>query len=704
MLKLFFAALFLFSPLLGNNICLTMVVRNEEAVIKRCLDSVKDIVDCISIYDAGSTDNTLTIINRFMRQNGIPGKIHDPIDSSLSEQTVSLLAAQRTLRELGFNLSKVYLLTLDADMVVREENRFSKESLKADAYLVAEKSSCFCCYYYNAHFLRASLSWEYNETQSERWSSKGSNATPKLRSLIIDDYGDGEYTASKRDIGLLNKNYLNEPENTHYIFALAQSLRCQKQYNEAIKLYQMRAEKEGNQEEVWFSLYMIGKCYQEKGEWETAVNWYLKAYQYNPKRADSLRNIARYYRFQGQNDLSYIFAKHGLRIPYSSDQNYFDVSPQHDYYFNEELSICAYYTPFKDEGYTAANEILLKRNIPWPVKDQTYKNILYYVQNLPKTRLEPINIDLPLIQKGLPDQYNPMNPSIQKTQSGYKLICRAVNYTQTGAKIFNTVDETGVFRTRNFLVDYDTDFKLISQREIIDDLPRERIRGVNVEGLEDCRIFEFNKGYWFTCTVRDTNPTGNPQIALCKLSDVDSQGTVPIESLVPLKGPDLYRCEKNWLPFVQNNRLEIIYSCDPLTLYAPHLKTGDCETIFLQEQPYDLSHWRGSAAPIEFDEGFLMLVHEVVVLPDYERRYLHRFVYLDENFNVKKASKPFTFLHIGVEYCCSMTLAHSENQLVMPIGVEDREAYLCFVDIDTVRSLLQPLPILDSPDKTRTMR
>ena len=90
------------------------------------------------------------------------------------------------------------------------------------------------------------------------------------------------------------------------------------------------------------------------------------------------------------------------------------------------------------------------------------------------------------------------------------------------------------------------------------------------------------------------------------------------------------------------------------------------------------THFRGSAAPIAFDNGYLMLVHEVVLKEDYSRCYLHRFLFLDEKLRTTKLSKPFFFDHQGVEYCCSMTLDHSGKQLVLAIGLEDREAHLYF--------------------------
>ena len=51
-------------------VSLCMIVRNEEDVLGRCLESVKDIVDEIIIVDTGSTDRTKEIAGRFRRGCG----------------------------------------------------------------------------------------------------------------------------------------------------------------------------------------------------------------------------------------------------------------------------------------------------------------------------------------------------------------------------------------------------------------------------------------------------------------------------------------------------------------------------------------------------------------------------------------------------------------------------------------------------------
>ena len=47
------------------SISLCMIVKNEEAVLSRCLDSIADLMDEIIIVDTGSTDKTKEIALKY---------------------------------------------------------------------------------------------------------------------------------------------------------------------------------------------------------------------------------------------------------------------------------------------------------------------------------------------------------------------------------------------------------------------------------------------------------------------------------------------------------------------------------------------------------------------------------------------------------------------------------------------------------------
>jgi len=53
-----------------------MIVRNEQRIITRCLESVAAYIDCWVIGGTGSSDGTPETIETFFRDRGIPGELH----------------------------------------------------------------------------------------------------------------------------------------------------------------------------------------------------------------------------------------------------------------------------------------------------------------------------------------------------------------------------------------------------------------------------------------------------------------------------------------------------------------------------------------------------------------------------------------------------------------------------------------------------
>lgn len=678
-----------------------MIVKNEGKIIERCLDSVKDIIDYVSICDTGSTDDTVSIIEDYLQKNSIPGVVHRHEWQNFGHnRTLSVRSAQEFLGKSGAPINHTFLLLLDADMMLEIREDFTKESLTADHYLMRQLNNAYI--YYNTRLIRASLPWVCVGATHEYWSCKFHCSEEKINTLSIDDRNDGGSKADKfeRDVRLLTKELEEQPGNTRSMFYLATSYHCLEQFEEAIKWYKTYIDHGSWFEEVWYSKYMIGTIYEELEQWELALAYYLEAFQTNPGRSEPLQRISKHYRQNSQYELAYFFAKQGSEIPFPDDQSLFISFPVYSYLFDEDLSICAFYTPHKEEGFAAVNRLMLKKDVPYYIKEQAYHNVLFYIDYLPNASYMPIEIELPYIREGLGAHYVPMNPSIKKTDEGYDVNCRTVNYMQIGAKHFKSLDildPSETIRTRNFFLQYDKNLTLLSQQEIVDDLPRHHYKNRNIEGLEDCRLFDYEGSVWFTCTTLDTNPYGQPQVSACKLSDDRSSATISVEKLLPIAGPDLSRCEKNWLPFVKNDEFHVIYSYEPFIIYKPLLddfypRADKNAQVVNRSTGFDLSRFSGSAPPIAFDDGYLLMVHETV----YEdtRIYLHRFVFLDQDLNITKLSKPFIYLHKGIEYCCGIATDHLENVLVMTVGIEDREAYFCYVDLNTVRGLLEPLNAL----------
>lgn len=109
-------------------ISLCMIVKNEEMVLGRCLDSVRDLVDEIIIVDTGSDDNTVSIAKEYT-------------DKVYSFPWIEDFSAARNY---SFSFAEMeYCMWLDADDVLKEKDRIAflalKESLSSNVNVVMMK-------------------------------------------------------------------------------------------------------------------------------------------------------------------------------------------------------------------------------------------------------------------------------------------------------------------------------------------------------------------------------------------------------------------------------------------------------------------------------------------------------------------------------------------------------------------------------------
>ena len=96
-------------------ISLCMIVKNEEKILARCLDSIADLVDEVIIVDTGSTDATKAVAARYTDQ------IYD-------FAWIGDFAAARNFAFSKANMEYIY--SADADEVLDEKNREAFRQLK----------------------------------------------------------------------------------------------------------------------------------------------------------------------------------------------------------------------------------------------------------------------------------------------------------------------------------------------------------------------------------------------------------------------------------------------------------------------------------------------------------------------------------------------------------------------------------------------
>jgi tetratricopeptide (TPR) repeat protein len=347
-------------------LCVAYMVKNESNNIEFSLNSVRTIADKIIVVDTGSTDDTIKKIQNWCDINKIEVKIYE-----------------RPFVNFGYNRSELAVLThneatytlfLDADMLV-ELNNFNKQELKADQYdlLIHWVGTGF----YNPLLVSNKLSWHSIGVIHEYWYAEHIKSRDKLPSLILnhDRHGPAR-PKGLNDLKLLEQGVIDEPNNARYHFYLANTLRDVGKYEEAIKIFSKRIEMGGWVEEIFYSKYQIGYCFELLNELNKAKIAYLKAWEYRPSRAEPLYKLATICRKNGEYQQSYLFAEKGLEIPYPNDIIFVD-KPTYEYGLLFELSIAAYWVGHYKKAIKLCKKLNKIQNIPEDVKIQNLKNIKF---------------------------------------------------------------------------------------------------------------------------------------------------------------------------------------------------------------------------------------------------------------------------------------------------------------------------------------
>tara|TARA_B100002051_G_scaffold276668_1_gene326631 strand:- start:92 stop:2131 length:2040 start_codon:yes stop_codon:yes gene_type:complete len=319
-------------------ICLTMIVRNEAAIIERALERACSLVDAVCICDTGSTDSTREKAKAFLEKRGMDGVVFRlPFRDFGYNRTVSWLAA----RGLG-----TYQLFLDADHLLEVAPAFDKASLTAPSYLVQQTTHG--CSYWNLRLGRDDGIVGCEGLTHEFWKPVAAAPPDQLTTLFINDIGDGGAKADKfvRDTALLERQLLYTPECPRTWFYLANTHRDRGDGESAIKAYRKRIALGGWPEEVWCSHLNIGRCNKRLGETDKAVGAWLDAYEVDSARIENLMDIIVHYREQKKFVLAARFCELALTAAAARQANprlLFVEETAYRWRLDYEISIIQYY-------------------------------------------------------------------------------------------------------------------------------------------------------------------------------------------------------------------------------------------------------------------------------------------------------------------------------------------------------------------------
>lgn len=273
-------------------ISLCMIVRNEAAVLARCLESVGSVADEIVIVDTGSTDQTREIARRYT-------------DLVFDFPWIDDFSAARN--ESFAKASKDYLLWLDADDVILPADQAKllllKEQLSSDSnidaiflpYHVAfDENGTATFSYYRERLIRAQAGYRWQGPVHEAISVSGKKL---FHDAAICHCKPPATTYSDRNLRiyekLLHQGHALSPRDTFYY---GRELYYHGRYVDAVStLSALLDDPHGWPENLIEACRCLSLCYAELSNPRASLLSLLRALEFTSPRPELCCDLGRYF-------------------------------------------------------------------------------------------------------------------------------------------------------------------------------------------------------------------------------------------------------------------------------------------------------------------------------------------------------------------------------------------------------------------------
>jgi glycosyltransferase involved in cell wall biosynthesis len=357
---------------------LTQIVKNEAHVITRMLNSIKPIVDIICLVDTGSTDNTIEVVKNWGTQNNIETHVFErAFDNFENSRNYSIQMAREVTKDRG---NDFWGFWLDADETIEVLPSFNKNKIDKDLYMFntyinVMKYTRNECFKLDKPFRFYGPVHEYIVCDDKNITSglmEGINVRVQMdggswKGNIPDKY--------KSHAFVLEKYIDQNRQDPRWIFYTAQSYHdsaCvpdnreenEERLRRSLKYYKERISRpDGYPEEVFYSQFRVGTIMRALEEpWNLTMNEFLKAYSFDPLRAEPIKAIIDYYLSVGEWHNAYLFSKFAKvnfhdRNPYPQRLLFVDES-LYIWKILEVHAAASFYTGRRDEAKQVYQEMV----------------------------------------------------------------------------------------------------------------------------------------------------------------------------------------------------------------------------------------------------------------------------------------------------------------------------------------------------------
>ncbi len=311
-----------------------MIVKNEEDVIGRCLECIKDIADEIIIVDTGSSDKTKEIVKKYT------DKIFDfPWINDFS-----------AARNNSFSYAtQEYIMWLDADDVIDEENRqkllLLKDKLDPSVDMVKMKYDVAfdeadnpTLSYYRERIFKRSMNYRWVGEIHEVISLYGNI----MHSDIVIQHRKMRPNEADRNLKIFEQMLSDgkslDPRQKFYY---ARELYYNGRYQTAIdKFNEFLQEGEGWIENNISACKDLALCYYQLGDDGGALASLFHSFAYDQPRAEICCDIGNHFLYQNQCNIAIFWYETALTREINAESGAFVLPDNYGYTPAIQLCVC----------------------------------------------------------------------------------------------------------------------------------------------------------------------------------------------------------------------------------------------------------------------------------------------------------------------------------------------------------------------------
>ncbi len=379
-----------------KTLCLNMIVRDESHIILEMLENVTSHVeiDYWVICDTGSSDNTREIIQTFFDKKKIPGEIVVCEWKNFGYNRTFAL-------EAAYNKTD-FLFIFDADDIICGDFKLPFKNANTqdnpvydDKYMVKIGTGLV---YTRPLIVNNRKKWVFlgilHEFLTERESISGCSTIEGDYYVDSRRLGNRSNNSQKyiNDANLLKSAYfteLNEPGkglSDRYAFYAARSFNDSGQdyVKDAIEWYKIVINNPTHwYQERYYSAYSVGVLYENQGDFENALLYFLKTVEFDTERIEGIVAAMQLCHNRGHHILvNAMYHKFKDTKFIINLDKLFNIT----HLYNDKIeyinSISAYYARDNVEGYKCCKHVLLNNKLSDGEIFRTLRNLCFYINNI----------------------------------------------------------------------------------------------------------------------------------------------------------------------------------------------------------------------------------------------------------------------------------------------------------------------------------